>query len=117
MVRIQLINKLNYYKKILKLNFRKENLKELFFSPDKWKNWISKIDFKPNLDFLDFYDNNKNENFYLVLEYIEIQDKDEKFNLKDNIITPLYLIWIEITSNDDWNFELSLKEKWTRIFI
>lgn len=130
-LRIQLINKLNYYKKILKLNLpllEKENLKELFFSPDKWKNWISKIDFKPNLDFLDFYDNNKNENFYLVLEYIEIQDKDEKFNLKDNIITPLYLIWIEITSNDDWSFELSLKEsepeflyniknkKWINIF-
>lgn len=115
MLREKILQKIKVYKIINNSNntnsfLNSEQLKELFFSPDKWKDWISKIEFKPDINFFKFYDDNKNESFYLVLEYIEIEDKDNNFNLKDNIVTPLYLIWIEITSNDDWSFELSLKE-------
>ena len=112
-LRQKILNKLNIYKKLLKLelsNLEKEDLENLFFSPDNRENWIAKINFKPNLDFLDFYDNNKNESFYLVLEYIKVFDKDDKWNIKENVITPLYLIWLEINSNENWSFTLSLKE-------
>jgi superfamily I DNA and/or RNA helicase/very-short-patch-repair endonuclease len=112
-LRQKILNKLNIYKKLIKLelsNLEKEDLENLFFSPDNNKKWLSKIDFKPNLDFLDFYDNNKNENFYLVLEYIKVFDKSQIWKNNENVITPLYLIWMEITSNEDWSFSLSLKE-------
>jgi superfamily I DNA and/or RNA helicase len=114
-LRWKLLNDLSAYQKILKLdllNLEKEDLQNLFFSPDKWSKGISKIDYKPNLDFLNFYDNNKNESFYIVLEYIKTGDQNDKSNTENsrNIITPLYLIGIEIVANSNGSFSISLKE-------
>ncbi len=112
-LRQKILDKLIIYQKLLNLelpNLDKEDLENLFFSPDNKEKGISKIDFKPNLDFLDFYDNNKNESFYLVLEYIKVLDKDDKWKVKENVVTPLYLIWIEVISNENGSFTLSLKE-------
>jgi superfamily I DNA and/or RNA helicase len=131
-IRGKILSKLNSYKKIRDLALEllsREDIVEIFYSSDKGKDGLAKVQFKPTMDFNEFYDTNKNESFYIVLEYIKTSpDTNEKWEKEKNRIIPLYLIWIEITSNEDGSFDISLKdsepeflykirnEKWKFIF-
>ena len=112
-LRIKILGEFLNHKKLASLKadpLEKNNLVDLFYSPDKWEDWIEKIVFKPNIGFLNFYDSNKNESFYLVLEYIKVNEKWKKSSTDHNSVIPLYLIWIEIQQNEDGAFQISLKD-------
>lgn len=98
------INNFIYYTNSDKEYLKWEDLEKLFFSWDNVE-WIEKIDFFWNYDFLDFYDKNKKEKIYICLENI-ITERNKKI-----IFQPLYFIEVEIEENtEDHFFTISIAQ-------
>ncbi len=101
---ISKINNFIYYKNSDKEYLKWEDLEKLFFS---WDNdeWIEKIEFFWNDNFLDFYDKNKKEKIYICLENV-LTERNKKL-----IFQPLYFIEVEIEENaEEHFFTISISE-------
>lgn len=112
-LRVKILGEFSNHKKLASLKvdpLKKNDLVDLFFSPDRWDEGIERLIFKPNVNFLNFYDSNKNESFYIILEYIRVKEKWKTASTGDDNIIPPYLIWIEIQQREDGAFQISLKD-------
>ena len=81
-----------------------QDLEKLFFSWDK-KDYLEKIEFFWNENFLDFYDKNKIKKIYICLEHV-ITEKNKKI-----IFQPLYFIEVEVQEDKEEHFfSISISE-------
>lgn len=94
---ISKINNFIYYTNSDKEYLKWEDLEKLFFSWDN-DNWIEKVEFFWNDNFLEFYDKNKKEKMYICLEYI-LTERNKKL-----FFQPLYFIEVEIEENTEKHF-------------
>ena len=101
---ISKINNFIYYTNSDKEYLKWEDLENLFFSWDN-DDWIEKVEFFWNDNFLDFYDKNKKEKIYICLENIRTERN------KKEIFQPLYFIEVEIEENvEEHFFTISISE-------